>query len=70
MLSKYKKNEIKEQALTGLKFKSYTNGYISIKANDVLELLEECEYYSEVKVKGKWVTSLLKVGNKWKKEQQ
>lgn len=49
MLNKHKKNEIKEQALTGLKFKSYTDGYISIKANDVLELLGECEYYNEVK---------------------
>lgn len=63
MLSKYKKNEIKEQALTGLKFKSYTDGYISVKANDVLELLEECEYYSEVKnERDKYFTMLRKNG--------
>lgn len=49
MLSKYKKNEIKECALNGIKFKTYTDGYISIKANDVLELLEEIEYNSEAK---------------------
>lgn len=49
MLSKYKKNEIKERALNGIKFKTYTDGYISIKANDVLELLEEIEYNSEAK---------------------
>lgn len=63
MLSKYKKNEIKEQALTGLKFKSYTNGHISIKANDVLELLEEIEYNSEVKnERDKYFTMLRKNG--------
>ena len=41
MLSKYKKDEIKKNALTALKFGSYTNGYMSIKAEDVLELLKE-----------------------------
>lgn len=41
MLSKYKKDEIKKNALTALKFSSYTNGYMSIKAEDVLELLKE-----------------------------
>ena len=63
MLSKYKKNEIKERALNGIKFKTYTDGYISIKASDALELLEECEYYSEVKdERDKYFTMLRKNG--------
>ena len=41
MLSKYKKDEIKKNALTALKFDSYTNGIMPIKAEDVLELLKE-----------------------------
>lgn len=63
MLSKYKKNEIKGRALNGIKFKTYTNGYISIKANDVLELLEEIEHNSEVKdERDKYFTMLRKNG--------
>lgn len=49
MLNKHKKDELEERALTGIKFQSYTDGYISIKANDVLELLKEIEYNSEAK---------------------
>lgn len=56
MLNKHKKDELEERALTGIKFQSYTDGYISIKANDILELLKEInelkgqvEHFNKVK---------------------
>lgn len=56
MLNKHKKDELEERALTGIKFQSYADGYISIKANDILELLKETnelkgqvEHFNKVK---------------------